>query len=94
MSKLLRAFYRIFIKNRFIRWTWMLALVLFGVRYATERGLAWKKTPLSKTVVSITAESVSAFTIRRGEDDEITFTIGDSAWLVVKNNITLRLPVD
>ncbi len=94
MSKLLRAFYRIFIKNRFIRWTWMLALVLFGVRYATERGLAWKKTPLSKTVVALPSATISAFTIRHGEDDEMTFTLGDTAWLVVKNNITLRLPID
>ncbi len=94
MSKLLRAFYRIFIKNRFIRWTWMLALVLFGVRFATERGLAWKKTPLSKTVISIPAASVSAFTIRRGEEDEMTFTLADTCWLVVKNNITVRLPLD
>ena len=94
MSKLLRGFYRIFIKNRFIRWTWMLALLLFGVRYATERGLAWKKTPLSKTVVSIPSASVSSFTIRRGEDDEMTFTLADTGWLVVKNNVTLRLPID
>lgn len=94
MSKLLRGFYRIFIKNRFIRWTWLLALVLLGVRYATERGLAWKKTPLSKTVVSIPAASVSTFTIMRGEDDEMTFTLGDTCWLVVKNNITVRLPID
>ena len=94
MSKLLRAFYRIFIKNRFIRWTWMLALVLFGVRYATERGLAWKKTPLSKTVVSLPAATISAFTIRHGDDDEMTFTLGDTVWLVVKNNVTLRLPID
>ena len=94
MSKILRTFYRIFIKNRFIRWTWMLALVLFGVRYATERGLAWKKTPLSKTVISIPAASVSAFTIGRGEDDEMTFTLADTCWLVVKNNTTVRLPID
>ena len=94
MSKVLRAFYRIFIKNRFIRWTWILALVLFGVRYATERGLAWKKTPLSKTVVSLPAATISAFTIRHGDDDEMTFTLGDTAWLVVKNNVTLRLPID
>ncbi len=94
MSKILRAFYRIFIKNRFIRWTWMLALVLVGVRFATERGLAWKRTPLSKTVISIPSASVSAFTIRRGEDDEMTFTLADTGWLVVKNNITLRLPID
>ncbi len=94
MSKILRTLYHIFIKNRFIRWTWMLAIVLFGVRFATERGLAWKKTPLSKTVVSIPAASVSAFTIRQSEDDEMTFTLADSGWLVVKNNITLRLPTD
>jgi hypothetical protein len=94
MSQILRTFYRIFIKNSFIRWTWMLLLVLFGVRYATERGLAWKKTPLSKTVISIPAASVSTFTIRRGEEDEMTFTLADTGWLVVKNNVTLRLPID
>ncbi len=94
MRKLLRTFYRLFIKNRFIRWTWMLAIVLFGVRYATERGLAWKKTPLSKTIVSIPPASVSAFTIRQGEDEETTFSLADTGWLVVKNNVTLRLPLD
>lgn len=94
MSKLLRAAYRIFIKNRFIRWVWMLALAIWGVRVATERGLAWKKAPLSKTIISIPPKTVSAFTIRQNEDEDITFTLADTNWLVVKNNITLRLPAD
>ena len=94
MSKILRAFYRFFIKNRFIRWIWMLALVLWGVRVVTERGLAWKKAPLSKTVMSIPASTISTFTIRRNEDDETTFTLADTVWLAVKNNVTLRLPAD
>lgn len=94
MSKILRAAYRIFIKNRFIRWVWMLALAIWGVRVATERGLAWKKAPLSKTIISIPPKTVSAFTIRQNEDEDITFTLADTNWLVVKNNITLRLPVD
>ena len=94
MSKLLRGFYRIFIKNRFIRWVWMLALAIWGVRVATERGLAWQKAPLSKTVMAIPSSTISSFTIRRNEDDEITFSQEDTCWLVVKNNITLRLPTD
>lgn len=94
MSKLIRAFYRIFIKNRLIRWVWMLALAIWGVRVVTERGLALKKAPLSKTVLSLPASSISEFTIRRSEDDETTFTLADTCWLVVKNNITIRLPID
>lgn len=94
MSKILRAAYRIFIKNRFIRWVWMLALAIWGVRVATEQGLAWKKAPLSKTIISIPPKTVSAFTIRQNEDEDITFTLADTNWLVVKNNITLRLPAD
>jgi hypothetical protein len=94
MSKLLRAAYRIFIKNRFIRWVWMLALAIWGVRVATERGLAWKKAPLSKTIIAIPSKTVSSFTIRQNEDEDITFTLADTNWLVVKNNITLRLPAD
>ncbi len=94
MSKLLRGFYRIFIKNRTIRWAWMLALTLWGVKIATERGFAWRKAPLSKTVMNVPSESVSTFTIRKNEDDETTFTFADTGWLAVKNNVTLRLPLD
>ncbi len=94
MSKILRATYRFFIKNRFIRWTWMLALAIWGVKVATDRGLAWKKAPLSKTVLSIPSQTVSSFTIRQNEDEDITFTLADTVWLAVKNNVTLRLPAD
>ncbi len=94
MSHFIRKLYHIFIKNAFIRWTWMLALVLVGVRFATERGLAWKKTPLSKTVVAIPSASISTFTIKQGEEDETIFTLGDTCWFAVKNNVTLRLPFD
>jgi hypothetical protein len=94
MSRLLRAFYRIFIKNSFIRWAWMLGLTLWGVKVATERGLAWKTAPLSKTVMNIPSSSISTFTIRRNEDDETTFTRADTCWLVVRNNVTLRLSND
>ena len=92
MSKLLRGLYRIFIKNSFIRWVWMLALALWGIKIVTDKGLALRHAPLSKTVVSIPPRTVSAFTIRENEDEDMTFTLSDSGWLVVKDNITLRLP--
>jgi hypothetical protein len=94
MSKLLRGLYRIFIKNRLIRWAWMLGLTLWGVKVATERGLAWKKAPLSKTVMSLPSSNILTFSIRKNEDDETTFTYADTGWLAVKNNVTLRLPTD
>lgn len=94
MSKILRAAYRILIKNRFIRWVWMLALAIWGVKAITDRGLALKHAPLSKTIISIPPKAVSAFTIRQNEDEDITFTLTEKGWLAVKNNITLRLPTD
>ena len=94
MSKLLRGLYRIFIKNSFIRWVWMLALALWGIKIVTDKGLALRHAPLSKTVISIPPRTISAFTIRENEDEDMTFTLSDSGWLVVKNNITLRLPQD
>jgi hypothetical protein len=93
MRKLLRGIYRLFIKNRFIRWVWILGLAIWGFRMATERGLAWRKHPLSKTVIEIAPEQIANFTIRQG-DSEMLFTRGDSSWLVVRNNITEPVPLD
>ncbi|MBL7818163.1 MAG: hypothetical protein JNL70_24345 [Saprospiraceae bacterium] len=94
MSKILRAIYRLFFKNTFVRWVLMLAIAIWGVRELSERGLALHKAPLSKTVFSIPYSTISTFTIRQNEDNEITFTLIDTSWLAVKNHITTRLPFD
>ena len=93
MSQLLRGFYRIFFKNKIIRWAWMLGLSVWGVKWASENFLKTKNTFFSKTILSISPEYVAAFTIRKG-DEETTFARADSVWLVVKNDVTIRIPAD
>ena len=93
MATLLRGFYRIFIKNRFIRWVWMLALSLWGVKWLSENYVEKKKSYYSKTILSIQPNDINTFTIRKG-DEETIFTRADTGWLVVKNDITIRIPTD
>ena len=93
MSQLLRGFYRIFIKNKIIRWAWMLGLSVWGVKWASENFLKTKNAFFSKTILSISPDDVAAFTIRKG-DEETTFARADSVWLVVKNDVTIRIPAD
>lgn len=93
MSQLLRGFYRFFIKNKIIRWAWMLGLAVWGVKWASENFLKTKNAFFSKTILSISPDDVAAFTIRKG-DEETTFARADSVWLVVKNDVTIRIPDD
>lgn len=94
MSKLLRLAYRLLIRNRFIRWTWLLALALYGVKIATDKGLAWRKTPSSKTVFALSPSAIDNFTLQNSEGEELTFSRNDTVWIVVKNNISVALPED
>ena len=94
MRKLLRTAYRLLIQNRIIRWTWLLALVLYGVKIGTDRGFAWRKMPSAKTIFTLLPADVESFTIQNAAAEDLTFSRQDAVWLVVKNNITLRLPED
>jgi hypothetical protein len=94
MRKLLRTAYRLLFRNRIIRWTWLLALVLYGVKIGTDRGFAWRKSPSAKTILTIAPADIESFTIQNSEAENLTFSRQDTIWLVVKNNITIRLPED
>ncbi len=94
MSQLLRLAYRLLIRNKIIRWTWLLALVLYGVKIATDRGLAWKKTPSSKTIFAVSPSDIESFTIQNTGDEDVTFSRQDTVWIAVKNNIIVRLSDD
>jgi hypothetical protein len=94
MRKLLRLAYRLLIGNRIIRWTWLLALVLYGVKIGTDRGFAWRKTPSAKTIFTVSPADIESFTIQNNTSEDLTFSRQDTVWLVVKNNITIRLPED
>jgi hypothetical protein len=94
MSQLLRWAYRLLIRNKFIRWTWLLALVLYGVKITTDRGLAWKKTPSSKTIFTVQPSDIESFTIQNQGDEDLTFSRQDTVWIAVKNNIMVRLSDD
>jgi hypothetical protein len=94
MRKLLRTAYRLLFRNRIIRWTWLLALVLYGVKIGTDRGFAWHRTPSAKTILTISPTNIESFTIQNAEAEHLTFSRQDTVWLVVKNNITVRLPED
>ncbi len=94
MSQLLRGAYRLLIRNKFIRWTWLLALALYGVKIATDRGLAWKKTASSKTIFTVSPSDIESFTIQNKDDEDLTFSRHDTVWIAVKNNVMVRLPDD
>ena len=94
MRKLLRLAYRLLIRNNFIRWTWLLALALYGVKIATDRGLAWRKTPASKTVFTLSPASVESFMVQNSDGEELTFSRNDSVWIGVKNNVSIQLQED
>lgn len=94
MRQLLRGAYRLLIRNTFIRWIWLLAVVLYGVKIGTDRGFAWKKTVPSKTILAVSPSDIESFTIQNPNDEDVTFSRQDSVWIVVKNNIMVRLPDD
>jgi hypothetical protein len=93
MKNFIRFLYRFFIKNRLIRWAWMLSLAVYGAYYASEHGIIKKKSLFSKTLFEVNPTDITTFTIRQNEED-ITFTRIDSGWLAVKNNITARVKED
>lgn len=94
MSQLLRGAYRLLFRNKFIRWTWLLALALYGVKIATDKGLAWNKTVSSKTIFTVSPSDIESFTIQKTGDEDVTFSRQDTVWIAVKNNIMVRLPDD
>ena len=94
MRKFLRLAYRLLIRNRFIRWTWLLALVLYGVKVGTDKGFAWRKNPTAKTIFTVSPNNIESFTIQNAAAEDLTFSRQDTTWLVVKNNVTLRLSED
>jgi hypothetical protein len=94
MRQLLRGAYRLLIRNTFIRWTWLLALALYGVKIATDRGFAWKKTVPSKTIFAVSPSDIESFTIQNAGGEDVIFSRQDSVWIAVKNNIIVRLPDD
>jgi hypothetical protein len=94
MSKLLRAAYRLLFLNRIIRWTWLTGLVLFAVKIGTDRGFAWHRTPASKTIFTLNPSDIESFMIQNQAEEDLYFSRQDTNWLVVKNNVTLRLPED
>jgi hypothetical protein len=97
MRKFLRLAYRLLIRNRIIRWTWLLALVLYGVKVGTDKGFAWRKKTNAKTIFTVSPNAIESFTISNlaiEELSELTFSRQDTTWLVVKKNVTLRLPED
>jgi hypothetical protein len=94
MRKFLRLAYRLLIRNRFIRWTWLLALVLYGVKVGTDKGFAWRRSPTTKTIFTVSPNNIESFTIQNAAAEDLTFSRQDTTWLVVKNNVTLRLPED
>jgi hypothetical protein len=94
MRKFLRLAYRLLIRNRIIRWTWLLALVLYGVKVGTDKGFAWQKKPSAKTIFTVIPNNIESFTIQNRAAEDLTFSRQDTSWLVVKKNVTLRLPED
>jgi hypothetical protein len=94
MRKFLRLAYRLLIRNRIIRWTWLLALVLYGVKIGTDKGFAWQKKPSAKTIFTVIPNNIESFTIQNALGGDLTFSRQDTTWLVVKKNVTLRLPED
>ena len=71
-----------------------MALALYGVKIATDRGLAWKKTVSSKTILSVSPSDIESFTIQNPSGEDVTFSRQDTVWIAVKNNIIVRLPDD
>jgi hypothetical protein len=94
MGSLIRAIYRILIKNRLIRWVWILGLSLWGVKWLTDNAIIKKKSFFSKTILAIPKEDIHTFTIQKANDEEIIFTRNDANWLIVKNDVTISVSED
>ena len=90
MRKLAIFFYRIFVKNKLIRWILLLGLATWLLKIGTEKWLGTGSTPPQKVIFE--ADTARITTIEwRDATGETTFARGDSTWFVVKDNITVKL---
>jgi hypothetical protein len=95
MKKLVRFIYRIFIKNAVIRWMWLLALGVYGAKWASENLLGRSQPVPKKTVLKIENHTITYFTIQKGQEDEMVFARkDDSTWFVSKGNVTAKIKQD
>ena len=95
MRKLLQFIYRIFIGNAVIKWIWILLLTIYCITWVSERYLGKRKAVYAKTVLRIANHTINTFSVGRSDDDEMTFTrLRDSLWIVVKNDVTVRVHQD
>ena len=94
MRKLIRLFYRIFIKTRFIRWILLLTVAIIGVKWATDKGFAGFKQAQVKRIFTLSPADITHFTIQQPEGSEIIFARQDSLWLITKNNVIVAVPED
>jgi hypothetical protein len=93
MTYILRLFYRTFIKNKFVRWTWLLALGIWGAKWASQNLIPLEKNNTAKILMQIDPADISTFNIKNGEDETIYARL-DTGWVVVKNHITAKIPLD
>jgi Domain of unknown function (DUF4340) len=95
MKKLVRFIYRIFIKNAVIRWMWLLALGVYGIKWSSENLLGKSKPVPKKAVLKIENHTIVNFSIQKGQEDEMVFARkDDSTWFVSKGNITAKIKED
>ena len=95
MRKLFQMLYRFFIGNAVIKWFWILLLAIYSITWVSERYLGKRKTVFKKTVLRIANHTINTFTINQDNDEDMTFTrLKDSVWLVVKDDVTVRVHED
>jgi Domain of unknown function (DUF4340) len=95
MRKLFQMLYRFFIGNAVIKWFWILLLAIYSITWVSERYLGKRKTVFKKTVLRIANHTINTFTINQENDEDMTFTrLKDSVWLVVKDDVTVRVHED
>ncbi len=86
----LRRAYRLLIKNKLIRYTWLLALLLFSTYQCSEYGLFKRPNTFEKAFLPTlnAAENVTAFSIQKNSH-ELQFTHTERGWFVVENAISI-----
>jgi Domain of unknown function (DUF4340) len=95
MRKLFQMLYRFFIGNAVIKWFWILLLAIYSITWVSERYLGKRKTVYKKTILRIANHTINTFTINQANDEDMTFTrLKDSIWLVVKDDVTVRVHED
>ncbi len=95
MAGFIRFLYRIFIKNSVIRWMWMIAIGVYGAKWASENLLGKTKSIPKKTILRIENHTITNFSIQKGEEDEMDFSRkDDTTWFVTKGNITAKIRQD